>query len=557
MKSKKYYFLFIVLLPILVLTGLYIAAYLYAYMTKAGYNNVDLLYYVNSGMNIPKTGKLHQAWINSGILSACIVLSVLGLVVYKIYFSPDTRIYGDAKFASDSDLRKAGFYTPSDNSIVVGKNGNKYLYYSGQQFAILAAPTRSGKGTGVVIPNLLSYKESIVVLDIKQENFEKTSGFRAAHGQEVYLFNPFAEDGRSHRWNPLSYISKNPKFRVSDLSTLAIMLYPISLEGRDQFWKNQAQNAFIAICLYLFDKRNFQLELGCPADLCSPVTMGEVFRTASPDNMTLRDHLKSLAAMSFTSAEARLAFGGMLSQNDEVFPSIMGTFKEPLLPWLNPVVDQATSGDDFLLTDLRKKRMTIYIGILPNKLAEAKLILNMFFSQLVNENTRELPESNPELKHQCLLLMDEFTSIGRVDIISKSVSYMSGYNLRLFPIIQSLAQLDSVYGKEDARTMITNHALQIIYTPRIQSDANEYSEMLGYRSAIKESQTRAKDSSSNQSEEKRALMLPQELKAMSMDSEVIMYESIGSPIMAEKIKYYLDPIFKKRVLKKHAIPILV
>ncbi len=556
MKSKKIALLVFIITPILLLLGLYLASYHYAYATKSSYNNIDLVYFVKLGIELPSAGVMRQAWIKAALVSGCIVLVVLLLLLYKIFGTPDTQIYGNARFSSEGDLRKAGFFKPTENSILVGKYKGKYLHYSGQQFAILAAPTRSGKGVGVVIPNLLTYKESIVVLDIKQENFEITSGFRAAHGQEVYLFNPFAEDGRSHRWNPLSYISKIQKFRVSDLSSLATMLYPVSLEGKDQFWKNQAQNAFIAICLYLIDKRNFQLELGCPEDLCSPVTMGEVFRTASPTGVSLRDHLKELAAMSFTSQEARLAFGGMLSQNDEVFPSIMGTFKEPLLPWLNPVVDQATSGDDFLLTDVRKKRMTIYIGILPNKLAEAKLIINMFFSQLINENTRELPQQNPELKHQCLLLMDEFTSIGRVDIISKAVSYMSGYNLRLFPIIQSLAQLDSVYGKEDARTMITNHALQIIYTPRIQSDANEYSEMLGYRSAIKESQTRARDSSSNQSEEKRALMLPQELKAMSPDDEVIVYESIKSPVMANKIKYYSDPLFKQRLIKKYDIPIL-
>ena len=164
----------------------------------------------------------------------------------------------------------------------------------------------------------------------------------------------------------------------------------------------------------------------------------------------------------------------------------MGTFKEPLNPWINPVIDAATSADDFLLTDVRKKKMTVYIGILPNKLAESRVIVNLFFSQLINQNTKELPQGNPDLKHQCLLLMDEFTSIGRVEIIAHSVSYMAGYNIRLFPIIQSVAQLDAVYGKEYARTIITNHALQIIYTPREQQDANEYSEMLGLYHGEKE-----------------------------------------------------------------------
>jgi type IV secretory pathway TraG/TraD family ATPase VirD4 len=112
------------------------------------------------------------------------------------------------------------------------------------------------------------------------------------------------------------------------------------------------------------------------------------------------------------------------------------------------VLDKATSSNDFLLTDVRKKKMTIYIGIQPNKLAESRLIINLFFSQLINLNTKELPKSNPDLKYQCLLLMDEFTSIGKVEIIASAVSYMAGYNIRLLPIIQSMSQLDATYGRE-------------------------------------------------------------------------------------------------------------
>lgn len=215
-----------------------------------------------------------------------------------------------------------------------------------------------------------------------------------------------------------------------------------------------------------------------------------------------------------------------------------------------PAIYAATSADDFLLTDVRKKKMTIYIGIQPNKLAESCLIINLFFSQLINQNTRELPQNNPDLKYQCLLLMDEFTSIGRVDIIATSVSYMAGYNIRLMPIIQSLAQLDSTYGKEASRTLVTNHALQILYTPREQQDAVDYSEMLGYTSVKKDSVSRGRDVSRTENEERRALMLPQELKAMSGDKEIFLYEGISQPVMCDKIRYYLEPEFKKRLLPK-------
>jgi type IV secretion system protein VirD4 len=198
--------------------------------------------------------------------------------------------------------------------------------------------------------------------------------------------------------------------------------------------------------------------------------------------------------------------------------------------------------------------MTIYIGIQPNKLAESRLIVNLFFSQVINLNTRELPQSNPDLRHQCLLLMDEFTSIGKVDIIASAVAYMAGYNVRLLPIIQSMAQLDATYGKDVARSIITNHALQIIYAPREQQDANDYSEMLGYTTVRRHNLTRGRDFSRNESEERRALMLPQELKAMGFDKEVFLYEGIPHPVMCDKIKYYQDRHFTRRLLPKTDVP---
>jgi type IV secretion system protein VirD4 len=444
-------------------------------------------------------------------------------------------------------------FAAAPEGIVVGRLGRKLVRLSGQQFVILAAPTRSGKGVGVVIPNLLEYQGSVVVLDIKQENFDLTSGWRASQGQEIYLFNPFAEDRRTHRWNPLSYVSSDPAFRISDLQAIAAMLYPEG-DGKDKFWISHARNAFLAFTLYLFENHDDERRNKCPPELMSVPTLGRVHRLSAGNGSQQKQYLQELSAKSFLSEHARTAFANLLSQADETFSSILGTFKEPLNAFVNPVLDAATSGDDFLITDVRKKRMTIYIGIQPNKLAESRVLVNLFFSQLINENTRELPQSNPALKHQCLLLMDEFTAIGRVDIIASAVSYMAGYNLRLLPIIQSMSQLDAVYGKEVSRTIITNHALQIIYAPREQQDANDYSEMLGYTTVHRRnrSQSHGQQGSVSFTEalERRALMLPQELKAMGPEKEVFLYEGIPHPVMCEKIRYYQDKHFTKRLLPK-------
>jgi type IV secretion system protein VirD4 len=495
----------------------------------------------------PYAGRIRAAgWLGFGLPG----LAWCGLLV--LMFRPRERaVHGDARFANTADLAQQGLFGHEGTGIVLGKTGGRILRLGGQRFAILAAPTRSGKGVGIVVPNLLDYLESVVVLDIKQENFDLTSGWRASQGHGVYLFNPFAEDRRSHRWNPLTYVSPDPAFRISDVMAIAAMLYP---DGADEqkFWVSQSRNAFLAFALYLFECRDDALATGFPC-VTTP-TLGAIHRLSSGDGGDLKSHLSSLVQQPFLSENAHTAFATLLSQADETFASIIGSFKEPLNAWVNPVLDAATSGDDFLLTEVRRRRVSIYVGIQPHKLAEARVILNLFFSQLVNCNTRELPQANTELKHQCLLLMDEFTAIGRIEILASAVGYLAGYNLRLLPVIQSMAQLDATYGKETARTLITNHALQIVYAPREQQDANDYSEMLGYTTVRRENLTRGREVSRSESVERRALMLPQELKALGSEKEVILCEGMAHPALCAKIRYYTERRYRKRLLSKVDVP---
>jgi type IV secretion system protein VirD4 len=546
--GKLFFFLVIGLLC--AVAGLYMSGYVTQIMLKvptAGLRwNTWFQYFqvINEPQYLPYAKKIKIG----GLIGFGLPFIVWAGMLILVFMPKRQTLHGDARFASSGDLAGKDMFKPHKNGIVIGKFGGKIIRLGGQQFVILAAPTRSGKGVGVVIPNLLDYQESIVVLDIKQENFDLTSGWRASVGHEIYLFNPFAEDRRSHRWNPLTYVSADTAFRVSDLMSIAAMLYPDGAEDQ-KFWVSQARNAFMAFTLYLFEKFDDDEKIGFP--FSKKPTLGAIYRLASGDGQSeLKPFLKDLSQRPFLSSHAKTAFAGMLSQADETFASILGTFKEPLNAWINPILDAVTSADDFLITDVRKKKMTIYIGIQPNKLAESRLIINLFFSQLINQNTKELPQNNKELKHQCLLLMDEFTSIGKVDIISTAVSYMAGYNIRLLPIIQSMSQLDAAYGKDISRTMITNHALQIVYAPREQQDANDYSEMLGYTTVRKDSFTRGREFSRSESEERRALMLPQELKAIGFDKEIFFYEGIPNPVLCDKIKYFNDKYFTARLLPK-------
>ncbi|WP_184067765.1 type IV secretory system conjugative DNA transfer family protein [Paraburkholderia sp. CI2] len=442
--------------------------------------------------------------------------------------------------------------------LVVGVWRGRYLRFTGQQFVLLAAPARSGKGVGIVVPNLLSYPDSVVVLDIKQENFNLTAGFRRAHGHDVYLFNPFAEDGRTHRYNPLSPIPDG-LFRVGDILAIGYALYPVG--GHDDFWKDQARNLFLGIVLLLCEWRDARRS-GDTDVPDYPVTMGEVLRQSSGNGMPVKVYLQQalLQNRRLLTGACVDALNRFLANDDKVLASILATFNAPLTIWANPIVDAATSANDFDLRDVRRRRMSVYVGITPDHLAEAALVVNLVFSQLVNLNTRQLPQDNPELTVQCLMLMDEFTSVGRIHIIARAVAYMAGYNLRLLSIVQSISQLESVYGRADARTFVTNHAMQIIYAPREQKDANEYSEMLGTFTDRSRSVSRSTaifggrgGSSESFSEQRRPLLLPQELKELGREKEIILLENT-KPILAERICYWRDPVFTSRLRTAPAVP---
>ncbi|MFM0732779.1 type IV secretory system conjugative DNA transfer family protein [Paraburkholderia sediminicola] len=438
---------------------------------------------------------------------------------------------------------------------IVGKYKGEYLKYYGQDFLMTAAGTRSGKGTSLVIPNLLTYPDSVVVEDIKEENYHYTSGYRRACGHETYLWAPFSEDGRSHAYNPLEYIAGRPAYaRVGDVMTIGEHLYPSNVDARLKYWNDNARNLFIGIVLYLLETPSL------------PCTFGEVLRQASGKGRAIREHISSIVS---TRADAAHATDGLpaltfecldalnrfLSQSKEAFANIVSTMTAPLNVFSNPVVDAATSRSDFDLADVRKKRMSIYVGIKPGDLKAGALLVNLFFSQLIDLNTRELPAENPELKYQCALILDEFAAPGKIDIIDTANPFIAGYNLRLMLIFQGMSQIEDpkLYGKHGAETLAINCKMRSLYAPRTVKESKEYSEMLGTFTHMARSRSRSRGRSSststNESEHGRALMMPQELRALKHNKQIITMEGC-EPILCEKAFFYEDAELVDRLVRQ-------
>jgi type IV secretion system protein VirD4 len=496
--------------------------------------------------------KLQLAIGVSGI--GLLILLPAGLVAAA---RPRRALHGDARFASPAEVDRAGLTGGNGQpGILIGRHRGKFLSLPGQLSVMLSAPTRSGKGVGVVIPNLLNWPDSVVVLDIKGENYDITAGYRAAHGQPVYAFSPFDEEARSHRWNPLTAVRSSPLHRVGDLLTIGQVFFPNDGGGTssEAFFNDQARNLFLGLGLVLLET---------PA---LPRTIGEMLRQSSGKGRSLKDHLSGLITQRREegdplSDECTDALQRLLSNSENTLSSVVATFNAPLTIFADAIVDAATSADDFRLEDVRHRRMSVYVRIPPNRLANARPLLNLFFSQLVSLNTQALPEQDPTLKVQCLLVNDEFTAMGRVSVITNAAAFLAGYNLRLLTVVQAMSQLDAVYGDKEARTFATNHGLQILYAPREQRDADEYSAMLGHFTERATSRGRSRSFSGhghstvsrNESEQRRALLLPQEFKELGSERLVVIFENC-KPILGEKIRYYRDKAFTSRLLPAPRVP---
>jgi type IV secretion system protein VirD4 len=486
--------------------------------------------------------------------AAAIALPLIPLVmvVVSALTGKKPELHGSARFATKAEVRQVGLFGDDKAKwpgVIVGKLDDKFLTFPGQQFISVKAPTRSGKDVGIVTPNLLSYPDSIVNHDIKLESYKLTAGFRAKHGQEVYLFAPNHPDKTSHCFNPMSYIRREYDYRIGDIQSQASMWYPSG--GKDAFWNDNAQVLFLGLALYMMETPTETVTMANMLGLSTPAT-GESLDKWIEATISSREERESvLPRLSVECVDALRSFA---VNTDQVRANILSTFIAPLKIFRSPLIAAATSSDDFDLRDIRRKKMTIYFGMTAEDLVTYSVLANIFYSILLNENTKTLPQDDPSLKYQCLVIFNEFTSVGKLKIIQKAIAYMAGYNMRLLLIFQNKGQIsgrEDGYGPEGAQTLMTNCAMNILFQPKENEDAKEYSETLGYQTVKSRSKGRSVSGgkaghSHNDSDQRRALMLPQEIKEIGFKKIIISVEGC-KPIFADKVISYEDDAFADRL----------
>ncbi len=478
------------------------------------------------------------------------------LTVITIVSSVFTRqkLHGEARWARVGEARRGKLL--GNSGIVLGKLGGKVMRFGGPEHVLLEAPTRAGKGVGVIIPNLLDWPDSLVVLDIKQENYDNTAGYRLkVLGQRVVLFNPLDPKGNTARYNPLSYIKRHdPVEVINELQKIGQMLFPDPVSG-ENFWAESARTAFLGVAAYVAATVD-------DGDDALPFTMGEVYRQFAAGDAAKR-FPKIIAKREQVgkplSGGCVSALRDFTTASPNTFTSIRQSVTAKINAWLNPYVDAATSESDFDLSEFRDKRISLYLGVSPDDLERVAPIYGLLFQQLIDRNVRELPKGD---RHQVkvLVALDEFASLGKCSVLAQAFSYVAGYGLRLLPAFQSIEQIQGVYGDKVAADIERNCAVRLVLRPAGLSDAKKISDQLGTYTFKARSRNMGTwgggGGSTSESDQRRPLLLPQEVE-MLPENDLIVFRRGMYATYGKKVRYYAEKKLKARTaIPAPAMPVI-
>lgn len=460
----------------------------------------------------------------------------------KIYavrpFKKGESVHGSAHWATQSDIKKAGLR--SKEGIMLGQDEHGFLIASGFEHALLFAPTGSGKGVGFVIPNLLFWNHSVIVHDIKLENYELTSGWRQKT-QQVYVWSPANPDGYTHCYNPIDWVSNKPGQMVDDVQKIGNLIIP-----KREFWENEARTLFVGIVLYLVAAPN------------RVQSFGEVVRTLRSD-----DCVYNLAVVLDTMGNdihpvAYMNLAAFLQKADKERSGVISTLNSGLELWANPLIDTATATSDFSFMEMKKQLTTVFVGLTPDNLKRLQPLMQVFYQQATEFMSRKIPDKSEPFG--VMFMMDEFPSLGKMEQFQIGIAYFRGYRVRLFLIIQDTQQLKGTYEDSGMNSFLSNSKYRITYAANNYETANMISQLCGNKTVETVSNTKPKffdlnpgARSQNVSKAQRALLLPQEVIGLPRDEQIILIESTP-PVKTRKIFYFKERFFKKRLLPPTIIP---
>lgn len=436
---------------------------------------------------------------------------LLGLMVVKMVAANSAKtnpyLHGSARWANQHDIERAGLLPRPitvwqqltgkkklvSDGVYVGawldkKGVTRYLRHNGAEHVLCYAPTRSGKGVGLVIPTLLSWEHSAVITDLKGELWALTSGWRQKHaGNKVLRFEPAAVSGGVY-WNALDEIRLTTEYEVGDVQNLATLLVDPDGKGLITHWQKTAQALLVGVILHVLYKAQQE---GTDATLPAVDAI-----LSNPDRdiaelwmeMVTYEHVNAKNHPTVASA-AR----DMLDRPEEEAGSVLSTAKSYLALYRDPVVRRNVSKSEFRIKDLMNfdQPVSLYIVTHPNDKARlrplVRILINMIIRLLADK--MEFINGQPKVhyQHRLLMMLDEFPSLGKLEILQEALAFIAGYGIKCYLICQDINQLKSReagYGHDESIT--SNCHVQSAFPPNRIETAEHLSKLTGQTTVAKE-----------------------------------------------------------------------
>jgi type IV secretion system protein VirD4 len=474
---------------------------------------------------------------SGGFIAAAVAI---GMSVWRAREAKKVETYGSARWADTHEVKAAGLLGP--DGVVLGRYDHDYLRHDGPEHVLCFAPTRSGKGVGLVVPSLLTWPGSAIVHDIKGENWQLTAGFRARHGR-VLLFDP--TNKKSSAYNPLLEVRRG-EWEVRDVQNIAdILVDPEgSLEKRNH-WEKTSHALLVGAILHVLYAEEDKTLAGVAAFLSDPKRPIESTLAA----MMKTPHLGEAGPHPVIASAAR----ELLNKSDNERSGVLSTAMSFLGLYRDPVVAEVTRRCDWRITDIvtAKYPTTLYLVVPPSDINRTKPLIRLILNQVGRRLTEDLQAKAG--RHRLLLMLDEFPALGRLDFFESALAFMAGYGLKSFLISQSLNQIEKAYGANNS--ILDNCHVRVSFATNDERTAKRVSDALGTATEMKAMKNYAGSRLSpwlghlmvSRSETARPLLTPGEVMQLPSTDEIVMIAGTP-PIRAKKARYYEDERFKERLL---------
>lgn len=474
---------------------------------------------------------------SGGFLSITVAIA---LSVWRAREASKVETYGSARWAEREEVRAAGLL--GTDGVVLGRFDRAYLRHDGPEHVLCFAPTRSGKGVGLVVPSLLTWPGSAIVHDIKGENWQLTAGFRAQHGR-VLLFDP--TNAKSAAYNPLLEVRRG-EWEVRDVQNIAdILVDPEgSLEKRNH-WEKTSHALLVGAILHVLYAEKDKTLAGVAAFLSDPKRPIET----TLDAMMKTAHLGEAGPHPVIASAAR----ELLNKSDNERSGVLSTAMSFLGLYRDPVIAEVTRRCDWRIADIvgGKAPSTLYLVVPPSDINRTKPLIRLLLNQIGRRLTEDLQAKGG--RHRLLLMLDEFPALGRLDFFESALAFMAGYGLKAFLIAQSLNQIEKAYGPNNS--ILDNCHVRVSFATNDERTAKRVSDALGTATEMKAMKNYAGHRLSpwlghlmvSRSETARPLLTPGEVMQLPPTDEIVMVAGTP-PIRAKKARYYEDARFRDRVL---------